>query len=107
MRLGLARGAQALPPAWGWRLSGPNVLLAQELSQPLVDVRHHPLGDQVVGGLGQRPGRKRLAGRVSKRDPLDLLALGQREGRRPAAPMTNRASPPAHDPQQPVALPPA
>ena len=50
----------------------------------------HPLGDQVVGELGQAPGRKRLAkiGRDRQRDPLDLLALRQRESARPAAPVT-------------------
>ena len=51
------------------------------------DVCDHPLGDQVVGQLGQAPGRKRLIEvlRVRERDPLDLLALGQRERRRPSA----------------------
>jgi hypothetical protein len=24
MRLGFFKGAQALPPGWGWRFSGPN-----------------------------------------------------------------------------------
>jgi hypothetical protein len=51
------------------------------------DVVDHPLGDQVVGQLGQTPGRKRLTeiGWDAERDPLHLLALRQREGARPAA----------------------
>ncbi len=74
-------------------LPGPHGLkadafLAQQHAQPFVgDVRHHPLSDQVVRQLRQAPGRKRLIeiGRIGQRDPLDLLALGQRERRRPAA----------------------
>jgi len=43
------------------RLKG-DAFLAKELTQALVgDVCDHPLGDQVVGRLGQAPGRKRPA----------------------------------------------
>jgi hypothetical protein len=51
------------------------------------DVRHHLLGDQIVRELGQRPRRKGLVEvlRIGQRDPLDLLALGQRERLRTAA----------------------
>jgi len=38
-----------------------DAFLAQQLAEPFVgDVVDHPLGDQVVGQLGQAPGRKRL-----------------------------------------------
>ena len=67
-----------------------DALLAQQLPQPFVgDVRDHPLSDQVVRQLRQAPSRERLieiAG-VSQRDPLDLLALGQRERVRPPTPV--------------------
>jgi hypothetical protein len=65
-----------------------DALLVQQLPQPLVrDVRDHPLGDHIVGQLGQAPSRKRLPeiGRDAERDLLDLLALRQREGLRPPA----------------------
>jgi hypothetical protein len=54
----------------------------QQLPQPLVgDVRDHPLGDQVVGQLGQRPRRERLVEiqRIAERNALDFLTLGQRK----------------------------
>jgi hypothetical protein len=55
-----------------------HALLAQHRAQPLVaDVLDHPLVHQIVGQLGQAPGRKRLSVilRARQRDPLDLLAL--------------------------------
>ena len=65
-----------------------DAFLTQQLPQPLMgDVRHHLLGDQVVGQLGQAPGRKRLPEirRDAQRDPLDLLALRKREPPRPTS----------------------
>jgi hypothetical protein len=49
------------------------------------DVCDHPLGDQVVGQLGQAPGRKGPAevGGDRERDLLDLWSLWQGEGWRP------------------------
>lgn len=67
-----------------------DVFLTQQLPEPFVgDVVDHLLGDQVVGELGQAPGRKRLAkiGGDAERDPLDRLPLRQREGARPATPV--------------------
>ena len=66
-----------------------DALLAQQSAQALVgDVRDHPLGDQVVGELGQAPRRERPAeiGRDRHRDPLDLPPLGSvNVGGRPPA----------------------
>jgi hypothetical protein len=49
-----------------------------------------PLGDQEVGQLAQAPGRKRqvVVLRAAERQPLDLLALGEGERRRPTASVT-------------------
>jgi len=77
-------------------LPGPHRLKAdtlgcQQLPQPLVgDVRDHPLGDQVVGQLGQAPGGERqVEGEgVGERDLLDLSPLRQGEGRRATAAVT-------------------
>lgn len=86
--LGLeVRVGRALPGPHGLKA---DILLAQELTQPLVgDIRDHPLSDQVVRELGQAPGRKRLVEVlwVAQRDPLDLLTLWQRERLRPATPI--------------------
>ncbi len=76
---------RALPAPQGLKA---DAFLAQQLPQPFVgDVGHHPLGDQVVGQLGQAPGRKRLpeVGGDAQGNPLDLLPLGQGEGARAAA----------------------
>ena len=63
-----------------------DTLVVQQLPQPFVgDVHDHPLGNQIVRQLGQRPARKRLAEvlRIAEREALDLLAFGQRERLRP------------------------
>jgi len=86
--LGLEAGVVgALPAPHGLKA---DAFLAKQLAEPLVgDVVDHPLGDQIVGELGQAPSRKWLAevGRDAERDLLDLLPLRQREGARTAAPV--------------------
>jgi hypothetical protein len=82
LELGVVR---SLPGSQGLKA---DAFLAQKLPEPLVgDVRHHLLSDQVVGQLGQAPGRERLPeiGRDAQRDPLDLLPLRQGERARPTA----------------------
>lgn len=58
---------------------GPQALVA--------DVVDHPLGEKEFGQFGQAPGRERLCvvGRRRDGDLLDLTALGQAEGLRPAS----------------------
>jgi hypothetical protein len=78
---------RALPAPQGLKA---DVFFTQQLAEPFVgDVVDHPLGNQVVGQLGQAPGRKRLAEVAgdAERDPLDRLSLRQREGARPATPV--------------------
>ena len=87
--LGLEAGVVGALPA-PHRLKA-DAFLTQQLAEPFVrDVVDHPLGDQVVGELGQAPGREWLAevGWNRERDPLDRLPLRQREGARPATPVT-------------------
>jgi hypothetical protein len=79
------RVARLLP---GLQALKRHALLAEQDPQALVaDVVDHPLSDQELGQLGQRPGRKRqrvvLWARQAKL--LDRSALGQGEGRRAAA----------------------
>ena len=52
----------------------------------MADVLNHPLSHQVVGQLGERPGREGLAviGRTAESDLLDLGPLGGAELGRPA-----------------------
>ena len=64
-----------------------DALLAEQRAQALVaDVVDHPLGDEELGQLGQAPRRERqvVVHRPRQGELLDLLALGQRELRRPS-----------------------
>ncbi len=61
--------------------------LTEKRPESLVaDVLNHPLSHQVVGQLGERPGREGLAviGRTAESDLLDLGPLGGAELGRPA-----------------------
>jgi hypothetical protein len=64
-----------------------HALLAEQEPQALVaDVVDHPLSDQELGQLRQRPGRERqvMVDGPGQGDLLDLAPLGQGEGRRTA-----------------------
>ena len=84
LEVGVVGGLEGLQTLKG------DTLLAQQRAQPLMaDVLDHPLGDQEVGQLRQAPRRERqvVVGRARQRDPLHLLALGQRERRRAPTPI--------------------
>jgi hypothetical protein len=84
--LGLeVRVARLLP---GLQALKRHALLAEQDPQALVaEVVDHPLGDQELRQLRQRPGRKRqvMVDGPGQGELLDRSALGQGEGRRPAA----------------------
>ena len=83
--LGLEVGVAALLAGLD-HLKG-DALLAEEHAEALVaDVVDHPLGDEELGQLGQAPGREgqTVVDRARQGDLLDLAALGQGEGGRPA-----------------------
>jgi hypothetical protein len=63
-------------------LKGHALLVEQDPQAFVAEVVDHPLGDQEVGQLGQRPGRKRqvVVDRPGQRGPLDLAPLGEGEG---------------------------
>jgi hypothetical protein len=67
-------------------LKGHALLAEQEPQALMADVVDHPLSDQELGQLRQRPGRERqvMVDRPGQGDLLDLAPLGQSEGRQTA-----------------------
>jgi hypothetical protein len=67
-------------------LKGDTLLTEKRPESLVADVLNHPLSHQVVGQLGERPGREGLAviGRMAESDLLDLGPLGGAELGRPA-----------------------
>jgi hypothetical protein len=68
------------------RLKRHALLTEQDPQALMADVVDHPLSDEMLGQLGQRPRRERPAVilRSGQRDLLDPAPLRQRERRRPA-----------------------